>query len=84
MCPDLTKPTNGIVTMTGNSVGDTATYSCETGYVVVGVETLACEDDGAWSDPPPVCVSVVGMTNNKLGFKANKNLCGVLVIVIVT
>ena len=52
MCPDLVAPVNGMVMMTGNSVGDTATYSCDDGS---GVVMVTCQDDGQWSDSPPIC-----------------------------
>ena len=58
LCPDLVDPVNGMVMMTGNSVGDTATYSCNDGYSLSGVDMVTCEDDGEWSDPLPICVPV--------------------------
>ena len=51
-------PVNGMVMMTGNSVGDTATYSCNDGYSLSGVDMVTCQDNGQWSDPPPICVPV--------------------------
>ena len=63
VCPDLEDPANGKVMMTGNSDGDTATYSCDPGYELVGTETVICYSDGQWrqwSDPPPVC-QIIGM-----------------------
>ena len=49
-------PVNGMVMMTGNSIGDTATYSCNQGYELVGAEILTCLSIGAqWSDFPPEC-----------------------------
>ena len=52
-------PENGMVMMTGNSVGDTATYSCNDGFSLNGVDmVVTCQDDGEWSDPPPICVPV--------------------------
>ena len=49
-------PVNGMVMMTGNSIGDTATYSCNQGYELVGAEILTCQSIGAqWSDSPPEC-----------------------------
>ena len=56
LCPVLVDPENGKVMMTGNSVGDTATYSCDDGYSLSGVDMVICLDDGQWSDPPPTCV----------------------------
>ena len=50
-------PVNGTVMMTGNSVGDTATYSCDDGFALSGVEMVTCQDNGQWSDPPPICVA---------------------------
>ncbi|XP_059915914.1 complement factor H-related protein 1-like isoform X1 [Gadus macrocephalus] len=32
--------------------GKVVTYSCSTGYVLVGVATVDCLSDGRWSDPP--------------------------------
>ena len=51
-------PVNGMVMMTGNSVEDTATYSCDAGYSLSGVDMVTCLDDGQWSDPPPTCVPI--------------------------
>ena len=55
VCPDLTDPANGMVVMAGNSVGNTATYSCDPGFELVGVQTVTCQADRTWSDPPPTC-----------------------------
>ena len=44
-----------MVTMTGNSAGDTATYTCDDGYELIGSTTVTCMDDGTWSDEPPMC-----------------------------
>ena len=55
MCPDLTDPANGMVVMAGNSVGNTATYSCNSGFELVGAQTVTCQADGTWSDSPPTC-----------------------------
>ena len=55
MCPNLTAPDNGQVVVNGMSPGDTATYSCNTGFELEGVDTVTCEDDGVWSAEPPVC-----------------------------
>ena len=58
MCPDLVDPVNGMVMVTGNSVGNTATYSCDDGFSLSGVDMVTCQDDGQWSDLPPICVPV--------------------------
>ena len=48
---------NGVVMMTGNSVGDTATYSCDDEFSLSGVDMVTCQGDGQWSDHPPTCVA---------------------------
>ena len=56
VCPNLTDTANGrVVVFIGNSVGDTATYSCNPGFELVGAQTVTCQADGTWSDPPPTC-----------------------------
>ena len=44
-----------MVTMTGNSAGDTASYTCDAGYELIGSMTVTCTSDGKWSDEPPMC-----------------------------
>ena len=61
-CSDLTDPANGMVVMAGNSIGDTASYTCNSSFGRVGVDTLTCQSDGTWSDPPPIC-EPIGMKN---------------------
>ena len=42
-CGNLTNPTNGQVSYTaGTTLGQTATYSCNTGYNLVGNSTRTC------------------------------------------
>ena len=41
--------------MTGRATGDTATYTCNTGFQLMGAGTVTCQSDGKWSDPPPTC-----------------------------
>ena len=56
MCPALVSPANGIVSVTGNSSGDNATYTCEPDYDLVGVSVRVCGNDGEWSGEAPVCL----------------------------
>ena len=55
MCPDLVDPVNGMVMMTGNSEDDTATYSCDPGFELVGEMTRICQSNSEWSGAPPIC-----------------------------
>ena len=42
LCPDPGDLENGMVTFTGNSIGDTATYTCNSGFELVGNATVTC------------------------------------------
>ena len=57
-CGNLTDPANGQVTHTaGTAFGQTATYSCNTGYNLVGSSTRTCQ--GNWSGSVPTCQSML-------------------------
>ena len=60
LCSVPTAPTNGGVTSTGISIGDTATYTCDVGFELVGTATATCtaavDGNGAvFSHPAPTC-----------------------------
>ena len=58
-CGNLTDPVNGSVDDTaGTSLGQTATYSCDTGYNLVGDSTRTCQATGNWSGGTPTCQGV--------------------------
>ena len=55
-CSTLTDPANGQVSHTaGTTFRQTATYSCDTGYNLVGDSTRTCQADGIWSGSAPIC-----------------------------
>ena len=55
-CGALSGPANGQVTHTaGTTVGQTATYSCNTDYNLLGDSTRTCQATGAWSGSAPTC-----------------------------
>ena len=55
-CGTLPNPSNGSVSHTaGTTFGQTATYSCNTGYTLVGNDTRTCQADGMWSGSEPTC-----------------------------
>ena len=60
MCPDLDDPENGAVTLSGRGDGDTAEYSCNEGYVLVGDQTRTCMSNSQWSGAAPTCQSNPG------------------------
>ena len=59
MCPDPVDIANGTVTFTGNSVNDTATYTCNTGFELIGNATTTCTqvdmNTAAFQPAPPSC-----------------------------
>ena len=59
LCPDPAPIVNGMVTISGNSVGDTATYTCYSGFELIGVTTTTCTqvdvNTAGFSPDPPVC-----------------------------
>ena len=62
-CGTLTDPANGQVNHTaGTTFGQTATYSCDTGYTLVGDSTRTCQADGMWSGNEPTCISESNLT----------------------
>ena len=55
-CGNLTDPDNGSVTHTvGTAFRQTATYSCNTGYELVGDSNRTCQATGNWSGSAPTC-----------------------------
>ena len=55
-CDTLADPINGQVTHTaGTTLRQTATYSCNTGYNLVGNSTRTCQATGVWSGSEPTC-----------------------------
>ena len=58
-CGNLTDPVNGSVNhTTGTSLGQTATYSCDPGYNLVGDSPRTCQATGNWSGSAPTCQGV--------------------------
>ena len=59
-CGNLTDPANGQVALTaGTTFGENATYSCDTGYNLVGDSTLSCQATGEWSGSAPTCQGIL-------------------------
>jgi len=54
-CPVLTAPDNGMISCTGNGVGDTCTYTCDDGFELSGSDTRTCQDDQTWSGTDATC-----------------------------
>lgn len=55
-CGPLSNPENGLVTVSGTTFGNTATYTCNSNdYIVLGEPTRDCRDDGRWNCFAPTC-----------------------------
>lgn len=57
-CGALSAPTNGRVDAPSTGFSATATYACNTGYLLVGDATRTCQMSGAWSGAAPTCTLV--------------------------
>ena len=58
LCSELSSPTNGQVTWTGLTSGSTATYTCDSGYHLIGDQNRTCLSSGVWSGQEPTCESM--------------------------
>ena len=54
-CGPLPNPVNGQVNTTGTTLGQTANYSCNPGYNLVGGSIRLCQATGSWSGSAPTC-----------------------------
>ena len=77
LCSDPVDIDNGMVTFTGNSIGDIAAYSCNPGFELEGATTTTCleldRDSAQFSPEPPVCRREYCM--NVIGVAINLILC---------
>lgn len=61
-CPDLSPPPNGSLIMSGNTQGNTTSFSCNPGFQLDGLRVVVCQANGLWSGNVPICQET-GMTN---------------------
>ena len=54
-CGSLDSPDNGEVRVPGTQFGFAARYSCNVGFVLVGLRTRVCQINGRWSGEAPTC-----------------------------
>ena len=55
-CPSLLNPNQGSVSLSaGQSYASVATYSCDSGFKVVGDATRECQANGTWEGVDPTC-----------------------------
>ena len=71
-CGSLTDPANGQVDLTaGTTFGQTATYSCNTGYNLVGDSTRTCQATGEWSGSAPTCEGIYVLSQLVMLYEMN-------------
>ena len=65
-CPEIQSPADGMATTTSRRLsGDNATYTCNSGYLLVdinldpGNDARTCQTDGTWSRSEPQCVGML-------------------------
>ena len=59
-CGPLNDPDNGQVdTSSGTTFESIATYTCDTGYLLVGSPSRVCGPDSVWSSSEPYCTSML-------------------------
>ena len=64
-CGALANPVNGSVDYTaGTTFRQTANYSCNTGYRLVGDNTQTRQATGNWSGSAPTCQSMLFLTQH--------------------
>ena len=54
-CPRLNNPLNGYVNSNSTAVLSRVTFSCHTGYELVGNNVTVCHNDSTWTNPIPQC-----------------------------
>ena len=54
-CPPLSSIADGQVTVPTRTPGSLATYTCNSGYVLVGNDIRTCLASGVWSGTEPFC-----------------------------
>ena len=56
-CSRLSSPSNGAVTFSSSSLssGTNATYTCDSGYSLIGSSFRTCRSYGYWSGSRPYC-----------------------------
>ncbi|XP_019614823.1 PREDICTED: uncharacterized protein LOC109462706 [Branchiostoma belcheri] len=65
-CPARAAPGNGAVSATGPiSYPNSVTFTCYTGYTLIGVATPTCQTDGTWSHPVPTCQALAVLSDGQ-------------------
>ena len=62
-CSQLMEPMNGTISCSLSMIlyEDTCSFTCDTGYVLIGSNTRTCQSDGSWSGSEVSCTLPAGM-----------------------
>lgn len=57
LCPSLRSPANGEVEVNRRTPGGTASYNCDTGFMIdpASSNVRTCQQNGEWTGVDPVC-----------------------------
>lgn len=53
---DSSSFSEGVICFNGITVGSTAVYICDNGFILVGNEARVCQSNGSWNGRTPQCV----------------------------
>ena len=65
-CPTPENILNGLVDLTDNTFGSHVTYSCNTGFQLVGESVRKCQANRQWSGDEPHCKVIICLTPSTL------------------
>ncbi|XP_065189175.1 sushi, von Willebrand factor type A, EGF and pentraxin domain-containing protein 1-like [Sycon ciliatum] len=57
--PPLTSPANGKIGSSSNVVGGATSFTCNSGFTLVGTSASVCTTSGSWSQPAPTCQEIM-------------------------
>lgn len=56
-CEPIVAPENGYVSISKTSLGERASYVCDEGYHLIGLQVRTCLQNGTWTSQTPECLS---------------------------
>ena len=58
-CDTLSTPSGGAVSVSTDGINTRASYTCNNGYTLNGVNAITCRSDGSWDFTEPTCGKLV-------------------------
>ncbi len=59
VCPTMSPPVNGDVSVSTYNVEGVATFTCDDGYKLSGSSRCTCLASGSWSEEAPDCIGTL-------------------------